>query len=114
MQRIRMRPEGVFGAFDAPDGGQVCPRRTRSITALQALNLFNSRFTLDEANQLATRLEHEAGSLPNKQIACAFELAFSRQPDEAELDAATRLVGQFGLPAFCRAILNSNELMFIP
>jgi mono/diheme cytochrome c family protein len=114
MQRIRMRPEGVFGAFDAPDGGQVCPRRTRSITALQALNLFNSSFTVDEANQLATRLVREAGSLPNKQIARAFELAFSRQPDEAELDAATRLVRQFGLPAFCRAILNSNELMFIP
>jgi hypothetical protein len=109
-----MRPEGVFGAFDAPDGGQVCPRRTRSITALQALNLFNSSFTVDEANQLATRLVREAGSLPNKQIARAFELAFSRQPDEAELDAATRLVRQFGLPAFCRAILNSNELMFIP
>ena len=39
---VRQRPDGVFGAFDCPDGGQIAPKRTRSTTPLQALNLLNS------------------------------------------------------------------------
>jgi hypothetical protein len=114
MQHIRMRPEGVFGAFDAPDGGQVCPRRTRSITAIQALNLFNSRFTHDEAERLAGRLKSEAGDNVSRQVERAFALAFSRPPERSEADGARALIAKHGLPAFCRAILNANELMFIP
>ena len=37
---VRQRPDGVFGVFDCPDGGQIAPKRTRSTTPLQALNLF--------------------------------------------------------------------------
>jgi hypothetical protein len=39
---VRQRPDGVFGVFDCPDGGQIAPKRTRSTTPLQALNLLNS------------------------------------------------------------------------
>jgi hypothetical protein len=113
-QRIRMRPEGVFGAFDEPDGGQVCPRRTRSITAIQALNLLNSQFILDQAALFAERLQREAGSDTEDQITRAFELAFSRRPEDQELHAAKELVAAHGASDFCRAVLNANELMFIP
>src|SRR5690606_2101007 len=43
--RIRQTGDSVFAAFDCPDGSQIMPRRSRSTTPLQALNLFNSRFT---------------------------------------------------------------------
>jgi hypothetical protein len=113
-QRIRMRPEGVFGAFDEPDGGQVCPRRTRSITAIQALNLLNSQFMLDQATRFAERLLREAGSGIEGQIKRGFELTFSRRPDDQEMQAAKELIAAHGPTAFCRAMLNANELMFIP
>src|SRR6202044_3946520 len=45
MFKVRMEQDAVFGAFDCPDAGLVAPRRTQSTTAVQALGLFNSRFT---------------------------------------------------------------------
>lgn len=114
MQRIRMRPEGVFGAFDAPDGGQACPRRGRSITAMQALNLFNSNFMIERSEALADRLLNETGEEPSAQIERAFQLAFNRAPEDAEARAAAELIANYGLNAFCRSILNASELMFIP
>jgi mono/diheme cytochrome c family protein len=114
MHRVRMRPEAVFGAFDAPDGGQVCPKRGTSITAIQALNLFNSRFTIDQAEHFAARLRSEAGAEPLAQIDRAFQLAFNRDPDATELAAAQQLIATHGLPTFCRSVLNANELMFVP
>ncbi|MEX1224711.1 MAG: DUF1553 domain-containing protein, partial [Pirellulales bacterium] len=50
--KIRMEQDAVFGAFDCPDGGQVTPKRSRSTTALQALNLLNSPFLLQQAEYL--------------------------------------------------------------
>lgn len=114
MHRVRMRPDAIFGAFDAPDGGQVCPKRGTSITAIQALNLFNSRFMIDQAARFAARLESEAGAEPLAQIDRAFQLAFNRDPGATELVAAQQLIATHGLPAFCRSLLNANELMFVP
>ncbi|WP_428306935.1 DUF1553 domain-containing protein [Lacipirellula sp.] len=114
MHRVRMRPDAIFGAFDSPDGGQVCPKRGTSITAIQALNLFNSRFTIDQAERLADRLRTEAGDDAAAQIQQAFQLAFTRDADELELAASQQLIASHGLPTFCRSILNANELLFIP
>jgi hypothetical protein len=114
MQKIRMRQDGVFGAFDAPDGGQVCPKRGRSTTAIQALNLFNSGFAVQQADLFAERLKREAGAENDNQIRRAFEVAFNREPEAPELAASERLIAEHGLSAFCRAMLNANELMFVP
>jgi hypothetical protein len=114
MQRIRMRPEGVFGAFDAPDGGQTCPKRGRSITAVQALHLFNSRFMLEQAQAFAERLRRDAGEDAERQIERAFALAFNRLPEADEARDAMELIESHGLPSLCRALLNANELVFIP
>jgi hypothetical protein len=43
----------------------------------------------------------------------AFKLAFSRPPEDSELDAAAALVKQHGLRAFCRALLNASELIYV-
>ena len=112
--KVRMEQDGVFGAFDCPDGSLVAPRRSRSTTPLQALNLFNSRFLLDEAAHFADRLGREAGSDPKARIRLAWRLAYGREPDRAELRDAEAFVKAAGLPALCRAVLNSNEFLFIP
>ena len=48
------------------------------------------------------------------QIERAFWLAFGRAPDAIEQRAAAALVAAEGLPTFCRAILNANELVYLP
>ncbi len=109
--QVRQRLDGVFGAFDCPDGGQVAPRRNRSTTPLQALNLLNSGFVVEQAARFADRLQAEAGPDLATQIRHAFALAFSRSPDPIELEAATGFVREQGLAALGRVLFNANEFL---
>jgi hypothetical protein len=112
--KVRMEQDGIFGAFDCPDGSLVMPRRSVSTTPLQALNLFNSRFILDQSRTFADRLRREAGDQPESQVRAAWQLAFNRTPQPAEADEAMAFVRTEGLQAFCRGVLNANEFLFIP
>ncbi|MFM7241429.1 MAG: DUF1553 domain-containing protein, partial [Opitutia bacterium] len=103
--------DDFFGAFDCPDAGQPQPKRTASITPLQALNLLNGRFALQRADALAARLRREAGEDPARQAAHAFELLFQRPAAAAEVAESARFITAQGLPAFARALYNSNEFL---
>lgn len=113
MTKIRQEQDEVFGVFDCPDGGQTIPNRNQSTTALQSLNMLNSKFMIEQAKFLSERLQREAGSQVIDQINHAFDLAFARIPTAGELAEANALIQQFGLASFCRAILNSNEFLFV-
>jgi hypothetical protein len=110
---VRQRPDGIFGAFDCPDGGQIAPRRSRSTTPLQALNLLNSGFTLQAAAFFAGRLEREAGSDAAAQVKRAFALAFNRPLSAEELAASTAFVREQGLELLCRTLFNANEFIYV-
>ncbi len=112
--KVRMEQDGIFGAFDCPDGSLVTPKRSMSTTPLQALNLFNSRFILQQAEIFAARLRKEAGDDARAQVGTAWQLAFNRAPAPGELEAASGFIQAEGLPALCRAVLNANEFLFIP
>ncbi|MGE3315286.1 MAG: DUF1549 and DUF1553 domain-containing protein, partial [Planctomycetaceae bacterium] len=114
MTKVRMEQDSVFGAFDCPDAGQVAPARTRSTTAIQALNLFNSQFTADQSQRFGMRIENVAGNDVDRRISTAFQLAFGRDPDPDEQSGAKQLVGAFGSAALARVLLNSSEFLFIP
>ncbi len=68
---------------------------------------------IEQAKFLSERLRREAESSVDEQINHAFDLAFARNPTAAELEDAKALIQEFGLASFCRAILNSNEFLFI-
>ena len=114
--KVRMERESVFGAFDCPDAGQTTARRRQSTTPIQALNLFNSRFTLDEAKAFAARIETEAGpgADPAAKARLAYQLAFGRVPGPDELASAVPLVAEHGLATLCRVLFNSSEFLFLP
>ena len=110
---VRQRPDGVFGVFDCPDAGQIAPKRTSSTTPLQALNLLNSSFVMQQSRFFAARLELDSGNRVEAQVARAFALAFQRPPTETELNVACDLIKSEGLSVFCRALLNANEFVYI-
>jgi mono/diheme cytochrome c family protein len=110
MQKVRMEQTPLFGSFDMPDAGQVCPKRSQSTTAIQALNLFNGRFVLDHAKRMATLL----AELPDNPVENAYLSAYGRSPSADEASAAKSFIAEQSLAAFCRAIMNSNELVFLP
>jgi hypothetical protein len=112
--KIRMESVPVFGAFDCPDAGLPTPRRSQSTTAIQALNLLNSPFVIDQADCLAARLAAEAPDSITDQIDLAFRLTMGRSLAPDELPMITEIVNTHGLPTLCRAIFNSSEFLFIP
>ena len=86
--------------FDCPDTAFGAPRRASTTSPLQALTLLNHGFALDAARGLADRLRRDAGGDPVAQVRRAFALAFGRAPTAGE-------------SAFCRAVLNTNELIYV-
>ncbi|MFN0076329.1 MAG: DUF1549 and DUF1553 domain-containing protein [Prosthecobacter sp.] len=112
--KVRREPETVFGAFDCPDAGQSAAIRRASTTPIQALNLFNSLFTLAQAEAFASRVRKEAGDDPTKQINRAYQLALSREPTADELSDTEPIIRKHGIATLCRALFNSNEFLFVP
>jgi hypothetical protein len=112
--KVRREPETVFGAFDCPDAGQSTAIRRASTTPIQALNLFNSLFTLAQTDAFAARVKKEAGDDLLTQIKRAYQLALSREPTGEELEESQPIVHQHGIATLCRALFNSNEFLFVP
>jgi len=112
--KVRRERDAVFGAFDCPDAGQSTARRRESTTPIQALNLFNSRFTMDQADAFAARLARDAGADVDGQVRRAFQLALTRDPSEVEAADARRVVADFGVATLCRVLLNCNEFLYMP
>lgn len=112
--KVRREREAVFGAFDCPDAGQSTARRRESMTPIQALNLFNSRFTLERAEAFAARVIREVGVDPTAQVRRAYGLALGRGPSPEEVSEVLPLIHDHGLPGLCRVLFNSNEFLFLP
>ena len=112
--KVRREREAVFGAFDCPDAGQSTARRRESTTPIQALNLLNSRFTLDESEAFASSIKQEVGNELIPQIRSAYQRALSRLPSADELREVEPIARESGITALCRALFNSNEFLFVP
>ena len=98
--------------FDCPDPSTTTPRRSATVTPLQALSLLNHSFSLRMADRFADRLTQTAVPL-DEQISTAFRLLYSRTPDEKEVTLSRDFISRRGLPAFCRALWNSSEFLFM-
>jgi hypothetical protein len=113
-ERMRRVDDGMFTAFDFPDCGQVRAKRPVSTTPLQALNLMNSDFVIDQAQRIADLAAKEAEGDEMKSVDLCFELLLGRSPDEHERKASLALAREEKLSLVCRALINSNEFAFLP
>jgi len=110
---MRRVDDKIFTAFDFPDCGQVRAKRPVSTTPLQALNLMNSDFVVEQSQFIAERAMKESGGKDAAVRRC-FELLLARQPDAGELAAALESAESRGLRIVCRSLINSNEFAFLP
>lgn len=110
-QNVRASVVDLMTEFDLPDCAFSTPRRAGTTTPLQALTLLNHSFTLDMAESFGARLE--GLRKPDDQVALAFQLAYQRPPSPEELSNASAVIKAHGLRAFCRALLNANELIYL-
>ena len=104
--------------FDASVPTASCARRIDSITALQALSMYNGEFVNEESKYFAERVRKEAGNDPKAQVERAFELAYSRTPTESERRQALKFLDSLAgednpLGGLCRVLFNSSEFIYI-
>ncbi|MGI9241136.1 MAG: PSD1 and planctomycete cytochrome C domain-containing protein [Verrucomicrobiales bacterium] len=110
-QNARASVIDLMTDFDQPDCAFSVPRRVATTTPLQALTMLNHSFGLDMAEALAARVRGDGDA--GAQVAAVFEFAYQRQPEPEETSRAVAAVQAHGLRAFCRAILNSSELIYL-
>ncbi len=111
----------LLETFDLPENSVSCAKRECSIVAPQALCQLNGTLAQDAANAFAGRCEAAIDSSlkmgqAEKQVALirsAFLLAFQREPQLPEMEAALQFLNEYTLPEFCRVLLNTNEFAFI-
>ncbi|HEY0908887.1 MAG TPA: DUF1553 domain-containing protein, partial [Bradyrhizobium sp.] len=84
----RTIPDPFMDAMDCPDSSQLAPTRSVSVTALQALAMFNDRFIIRYSEHLAERAARERKT-PGEQVARVFELVLNREPTDPEKSAVT-------------------------
>lgn len=113
-ERMRRVDDQMFTAFDFPDCGQVRARRPVSTTPLQALNLLNSRFVVDQSERIAERaLAASDGELEAAVVRC-FQFVLGRACTQAEKADALGVAQSHSLAIVCRALINTNEFAFLP
>ena len=109
---VRSVPDPLMESLDCPDASLLTPKRSNTLTAIQALAMLNDPFLVRQAEHLAERLRL-ASDEPRAQIEQAYLLALSREPSSEESDTLVEYGEEYGLENVCRLILNSNEFMFV-
>jgi hypothetical protein len=99
-------------SLDFPDLGLLSPKRGESVSALQALSVFNNNFMLHHSLVMAESLLASLETLDD-QVAQACRLVYLREPRADERLLLVAYAQKHGLAAMCRVLLNSNEFLFV-
>jgi len=109
---VRSQPDPFMTTLDCADSSQSTPRRTETLTSLQALSMLNNRFNLLMARRFASRVE--SGNRPfTDQIRQAVRLTTGRAPTDSELQAMQAYAQEHGLANLCRVLFNMSEFVFV-
>ncbi len=102
--------------FDVEDGRTVCPRRTQTVTAPQALFLMNSQLVDNVAGQLAERWRQTGTNDLAARMTLAFRTVLGRPPSESEqATARAYLQDETGTEKnLAWLILNLDEFLYVP
>lgn len=109
---VRSVPDPFMETLDCADPSQNVPARNATITALQALAVFNDPFMVKQSEYFAERVQSIAPDL-SAQLVAAFHLALGRDPAPEELNALLSHAKNHGLSSACRVLFNCNEFMFM-
>ena len=109
---FRTLPDPFMESLDCPDPSLRVPKRSHSVTALQALSLLNDRFMVRQSEHIAARAA-AAGDDASERVGELYRLVLGRAPMPDELVATVRYVVRHGLANAARYLLNTNEFLFV-
>lgn len=109
---VRSAPDPFMECLDCADSSLLVPKRNATLTALQALAMLNNPFMVTQSQNFSDRVATLDDS-PQDQIDRACRMAWGRAPTAAESSRLVEFARKHSLPALCRALLNSNEFLFV-
>ena len=109
---VRSVPNPFLESLVCADPNINTPVRPTTITALQALALYNDPFIAGQSREFANRLEREGRTL-EVRIDMAYRLVLGRLPRADESQDLAKYAKAHGLASACHVLLNTNEFMFV-
>ncbi len=109
---VRSQPNPWMTTLDCADSSQSTPRRTETLTSLQALSLLNNQFNLVMAERFAARLEAQADTV-HDQVGLGIALVTQREPQADEQRALVAYAETHGLANLCRILFNLSEFVYL-
>ena len=108
---VRSAPDPFMDRLDCPDASLLTAKRNTTITAIQALALLNNPLMVRQSEYLAARIRSLAPQPPHRWSgSTGWRWAGIGSGGDRRL---TQFVAQHGLENACRAMLNSNEFLFV-
>jgi len=109
---VRSQPDPLLTTLDCADSSQSTPKRTETVTSLQALSMLNNRFHLVMAEHFAARLQREHDTLDD-QVRRAMRLVVARQPTVREQNQLEQYAREHGLANLCRLLFSFSEFVYL-
>jgi cytochrome c553 len=127
---VRSSMYEVFQAFDMPDPATSSGDRAATVVAPQALFMMNGAVVLMHTRTMAEQLLKRTDLDDAGRIRDAYERALARPPSPKEIDGALSFIAQidramqarktdpverrtFAWQSFCKALLSSNEFIYL-
>ncbi len=127
---VRSSMYEVFQAFDMPDPATSTGDRAATVVAPQALFMMNGTVVLKHTRTMAEHLLKRSDLDDAGRVRDAYERALARPPSPKEIDGALSFIAQvdramekrktdpaerrtFAWQSFCKALLSSNEFIYL-
>jgi hypothetical protein len=109
---VRSVPDPFLERLDCPDPSVLTPKRSTTLTAIQALAMLNNAFVVRMSEHFAERLRQFSPD-EKERINEAGRLVFGRPLAAQELTMYSAYAKQHGLENLCRVLFNTNEFLFV-
>ena len=102
---VRSVPDPFLDRLDCPDPSVITPKRTTTLTAVQALVMLNDPFVIRMAADLA--------AVSKGDVDAAVRRVWLRDPTAVESQRFREYASKHGHENLCRLLLNTNEFLFV-
>ena len=109
---VRSVQDPFMESLDCADPSLLVPKRSSTLTAVQALALLNDPLVIESSRHFAARMR-AAGPETAGQIREGIRLALGREPSPTESALLVRHAEHHGLENAARVLFNSNEFLFV-
>ena len=109
---VRSVQDPFMESLDCADPSLLVPKRSSTLTAIQALALLNDPLMIEQARHFADRMRAVAAGSAER-IHHGIRLAFGRRASGEEVSALAEHADRHGLESAARLLFNSNEFIFV-